>query len=895
MLDTVGNELDEHPPPCDPDELAEGRALLRWLADQHFTFLGYREYDLDADGGDVLRSVPGSGLGILRNAAPDARGPSDRAAAGFSRLPAAIRGEGARAHTARPHEGQHPVDGAPADLPRLHRREALRLCRQRHRRAPISRPVHVVGVQLEPDRRSRLATQGHRSDLPRHSSRRPATTSRISSRSSRPTRATTCSKSTRRTSSTSRWESSRCRSAGACRCSCTASSTAASSRVSSSCRAIGTPRRCGQRVAAVLMDVFGASGYEWNTRLSSSVLARLHYVLRVDPRVAGPFRRPRRSQRPRRHRGAGLGRRSSRHAHRRARRRGRARHPPCLVRRVPGFVPRGLRDARRVDRHHRAERAGVDDAPRLAARLAGNTEHLDLKLYGLGEQPSLSDVLPRSTNMGVTVADEHPYAVAPLGIERDGSSTSGCGRSSIRRRAPTTASRTCSSPCWAARPRTTAFNRLVLRAGLSWREVALLRAYSRYIRQVGTPFSQTYIATTLAAHPDLARRLITLFGMRLDPEREIRHAGEADTTASDAVVAEITEELDSVTSLDEDRILRALLHLLLATLRTNYFQTGDDGRARPCLVFKLDPPRVPDLPSPGRCSSCGSTRHASRGAPARRASGARWYPLVGPARGFPHRDSRAHEGPEGQERRHRAVRRQGRLRREAPAGGSRRATRRGRGVLPALHRGLLDVTDNLVTDDTGSQWSPPHEGRALRRRRPLSRRRRRQGHRHVLRHRQRDRVRPRLLARRRVRVGRFGGLRPQGDGHHRPRCVGIGAAPLPPSRRSIPTATTSPWSGSATCRATCSATACCCHRTSARGRVRPPARVPRSRPRAAASWQERKRLFELPRSSWADYDTALISPGGGVYPRTAKSVPVGDEVRRGSASTRRSARARRTS
>src|SRR5207237_6641697 len=68
-LETVSDDLDEHPPPCDTDEVSEGKALLRWLADEHFTFLGYRKYDLarDANGYDLLRAVPGSGLGILRN------------------------------------------------------------------------------------------------------------------------------------------------------------------------------------------------------------------------------------------------------------------------------------------------------------------------------------------------------------------------------------------------------------------------------------------------------------------------------------------------------------------------------------------------------------------------------------------------------------------------------------------------------------------------------------------------------------------------------------------------------------------------------------------------------------------------------------------------------------
>ena len=160
-LDTVDDELDEHPPPVDPDELAEGRALLRWMADQHFTFLGYRAYDLerDADGGDVLRAVPGSGLGILRDRAGGPTGTRRRAS---RKLPARDPRQGARDEPARAHEGERALDRAPPDVPRLRRRQALRRARQRDRRAPLPRALHVVGVHRQPDRRPGAAAQGRR-------------------------------------------------------------------------------------------------------------------------------------------------------------------------------------------------------------------------------------------------------------------------------------------------------------------------------------------------------------------------------------------------------------------------------------------------------------------------------------------------------------------------------------------------------------------------------------------------------------------------------------------------------------------------------------------------------------------------------------------------------------
>ena len=127
----------------------------------------------------------------------------------------------------------------------------------------------------------------------------------------------------------------------------------------------------------------------------------------------------------------------------------------------------------------------------------------------------------------------------------------------------------------------------------------------------------------------------------------------------------------------------------------------------------------------------------------------------------------------------------------------------------------------------------------------------------------------RLLAGRRVRLRRLAGLRPQGDGDHRPRRLGVGQAPLPRARHRHPADRLHGRRASATCRATCSATGCCSRATSgwsARSTTCTCSSIPTPTP--SASYEERKRLFELPRSSWGDYDESLISEGGGVYPRT---------------------------
>ena len=173
-----------------------------------------------------------------------------------------------------------------------------------------------------------------------------------------------------------------------------------------------------------------------------------------------------------------------------------------------------------------------------------------------------------------------------------------------------------------------------------------------------------------------------------------------------------------------------------------------------------------------------------RRAPALRPGRARWPALVGPARGFPHRSARPGQGADGQEHGHRAGRIQGRFLRQARAGRrrSRRAAGRRRGLLPAVHQ----RTARHHRQSRRRQGRASAELRAPRRRRSVSGRRRRQGHGDVFRHRQCDLGRARLLARRCVRLRRFGRLRPQGHGHHREGRVGIGQAPFPRARSRLP-------------------------------------------------------------------------------------------------------------
>jgi glutamate dehydrogenase len=138
------------------------------------------------------------------------------------------------------------------------------------------------------------------------------------------------------------------------------------------------------------------------------------------------------------------------------------------------------------------------------------------------------------------------------------------------------------------------FNRLVLLAGLTARELTVLRAYARYLRQAGITYSQGYIADTLNKYPAIAADIFRLFATRMDPKVDAKSR----TKKCNALLAAIEEALSAVPSLDEDRILRRYVNVVQSTLRTNYFQKGTDGSPRAVLAFKLDPKQLEGLPEP---------------------------------------------------------------------------------------------------------------------------------------------------------------------------------------------------------------------------------------------------------------------------------------------------------
>jgi glutamate dehydrogenase len=225
-----------------------------------------------------------------------------------------------------------------------------------------------------------------------------------------------------------------------------------------------------------------------------------------------------------------------------------------------------------------------------------------LTIYRTAGPITLTDVLPRLQHMGVDVVDEHPYEFAAaqpfwiydFGLRRKPVVEAGESPRQIDLMSNQRVREQVEGALlalWDGRIEDDGFNALVLDAQLTWRQVAVLRAYAKYLRQANITFSQDYIEGVLRSNAPVARLLVTLFESRFDPAKE---AGEAER--SEAITEEITGALDSVASLDEDRILRSYLGLIMATLRTNYFSTAN--RAVPYLVFKLNAREVPDLPAP---------------------------------------------------------------------------------------------------------------------------------------------------------------------------------------------------------------------------------------------------------------------------------------------------------
>ncbi|MET9959152.1 NAD-glutamate dehydrogenase [Streptomyces sp. NPDC006326] len=221
------------------------------------------------------------------------------------------------------------------------------------------------------------------------------------------------------------------------------------------------------------------------------------------------------------------------------------------------------------------------------------------KIYRTGEQVSLSAVLPVLQRLGVEVTDERPY-------ELRRSDRTNAWIYDFGLRMPLTAAgdhylgddarerfQDAFAAVWRGDAENDNFNTLVLSAGLTWRQAVVLRAYAKYLRQAGVNFSQDYMEDTLRNNVHTTRLLVSLFEARLSPHRQA-----AGTELIDAMLEELDGALDQVASLDEDRILRSFLTLIKATLRTNFFQLNAAGEQHAYVSMKFDPQAIPELPAP---------------------------------------------------------------------------------------------------------------------------------------------------------------------------------------------------------------------------------------------------------------------------------------------------------
>jgi glutamate dehydrogenase len=225
-------------------------------------------------------------------------------------------------------------------------------------------------------------------------------------------------------------------------------------------------------------------------------------------------------------------------------------------------------------------------------------ERLRLKVFHLNKQIVLSDAMPILENMGLRVISEIPYEVKPA--DKDCSiwihdfllETPGVeGFVSIE--AVKKYFERAFEKAWYKEVEDDELNQLVLGATANWHEIMILRAYVRYIKQLGFPFSLSYIAQALTAHPKAASVLICMFKAYHKPLNFDKSESLVNKCKKD-----MDEELSKVSSSDYDRILRAIMSVIEATVRTNYYQRQENGRAKPYLSIKLDSSKIPFMPKP---------------------------------------------------------------------------------------------------------------------------------------------------------------------------------------------------------------------------------------------------------------------------------------------------------
>ncbi|MBO3731349.1 NAD-glutamate dehydrogenase [Glycomyces niveus] len=352
-----------------------------------------------------------------------------------------------------------------------------------------------------------------------------------------------------------------------------------------------------EKIEAILKRRLYGVDISYDARVTESVLARLHFVVRIDPFVD---------------------------------------HPPIDVEAIQAELADATRswDADlilQLDHHigegqartlaktyasayppaYKAEHTPMDAAKDIAAlemlresgdmelqlfRRGGDDTDVHFKIYALNQTIGLSEALPVLRHLGVTVAEERPYHITldddttihlhDFGLQLPGNAAESVPQLRVRFENAFRAA-------WTGEAESDRFNELVIAAGLTWRQVVVLRALAKYLRQCGFVFSQAFIASTLGAYPAIAANLVRLFEARFDPR-----VGDDREAAVARIDATLAEGLAAVPNLDADRILRAFLTLIRSTLRTSYFQRAHTGRPKEYVAFKFDARAIDFLPKP---------------------------------------------------------------------------------------------------------------------------------------------------------------------------------------------------------------------------------------------------------------------------------------------------------
>lgn len=223
---------------------------------------------------------------------------------------------------------------------------------------------------------------------------------------------------------------------------------------------------------------------------------------------------------------------------------------------------------------------------------------LHLKIYSPSTQLPLAKVMPILDNMGINAVDEHTYQVVPKDMGESGvwihrfrfvlAMTVRPKLKEIKQNFEEAIVQ-----IWNGKIQNDSLNKLIFYAKLEWRSVKLLRAYIKYLQQIRFPYTQDYIQEALSAHPNTVHALAELFYVRLDPE----YSGNREARSLN-ILHNIEKVLGQVTNLAEDRILRALTEVIMATWRTNFFQKDANGEEKSYISFKLNSKAISFIPKP---------------------------------------------------------------------------------------------------------------------------------------------------------------------------------------------------------------------------------------------------------------------------------------------------------